>query len=425
MKINLTLKRLILGLLSLVMALSWHSLAVNPAFAQALPRRVETAVLRTFERDYHYRLNQLRVLAAQRTTWQDCSTALPQEPLSEQPCGLQERAGWRVRVTGEFPAIQHSIQRVYYVESRGRRHRESVVTLDPVESLTETERADINTQLNQPLAELQILAAQETAVYSSMNCQRFCDDPPLSLAWQVLVRQNGINRLVSLNTLVPSAEDTTPREFFSAADRLQLGRLPIALANRVMQDAQDRLPPGEESRVRLRSARAITWNLCHGVDGPTREVRGICPDVDVSGWEMLVDVGTQQQPLSLAYYIPQESDPQSYIPWPDGLKSISDALSAQILQTVSTQVDIPATDLRLHGVWPQFLNQCLAANESVLSCRNGIRSGWQVSVLWINGPMTLPVTLPMMGPTLFTYNINLFGTEAQFVSQGQLMPPPP
>jgi hypothetical protein len=422
MTIRLRTRRLLLGLLSLGVALVWNCFAIVPAFSQVLPSRVETIVLETFARDYQDRLSQLHIRDVQRATWQDCAADLPHEPLSEDPCVIQSRSGWQVTVAGEFPGVAQPIQRLYYVESRGRRHRGSVATLDALGSLSEADRRAIATHFNQPLADLQLLAAQKTAVYPDIDCQSFCNAAPVLLGWQVLVRHAGTNHIVNLNAFATT--DPNLSDFFTATDRLRLGTLPLALANRVMRDAQDRLPIGNAHSARLQSVRALTWNLCHGLDGPTREIRGICPDVDVPGWEMVIDVGTAQQPIPLTYYIPQGSDSQSNILRPDGLKSISEVLSAQILQTVSSQVNIPAADLRLQGAWPQFLNQCLTANESVLACRNGIMAGWQVSVVWINSPVTAPVTTAV-GPPLFVYNVNLLGTEARFVRQGQLMPPPP
>ncbi|NJK41415.1 MAG: hypothetical protein HC934_08765 [Acaryochloridaceae cyanobacterium SU_2_1] len=209
-----------------------------------------------------------------------------------------------------------------------------------------------------------------------------------------------------------------------------LGTLPAALANAVMQDAQERFNKAElkspmapdtpaDIGVQVESIEPVTWNECGGGFGPSQPIRGICPNITVSGWRIVVAGEGSSEPLRLVYYIPEGVDAKTWTPQPDGLQSLSEAIQRRILAQIAKNAGVPSSSQRLFWADPRFFDRCLNAREGVPSCGMDIRSGWEVQVLVSQTTSNTPLQQP-----LWVYHTNFTGTEVRLVSKGLWMPPP-
>jgi hypothetical protein len=246
----------------------------------------------------------------------------------------------------------------------------------------------------------------------------------------VLVQGVGSDRILHLSSLGAPLHTEASSAFFSERDRATLGTLPVKVANAVMRDAQERLATSEfmpdpdlaagvEVDFRLGSIESIAWNLCRGSAGPTRTAMGICPDVTISGWRMVVLGGLKQNPFRLVYYIPNNVDQDRWIPQPDGLQSLPLSVQTRILQAVAKQANVPVSQLRIHWADTRLFDRCLSVNAQAVHCRSEIRPGWHIEVLV--SPST-PTT--SWEQTLWVYHTNLTGTDVRLVSRGTWTPPP-
>lgn len=217
--------------------------------------------------------------------------------------------------------------------------------------------------------------------------------------------------------------------YFGEQDQTTLGTLDASLANAVVRDARARLhgieavtapDPGTSAEIVFDVERVepVTWNECFGGSGPSRPLRGICPDIDVSGWRMVVVGGPRHEPFRLVYYIPQGTDPAVWTPQPDGLQSIPESVQTRILAAAAEEAGVPASSLRVFWVDARFFDRDFNPTDTV-GCGSQIRSGWAVQIL---GSQATPSA--SWGQPLWVYHTNMTGTDVRLIGQGEWAPPP-
>ncbi|MEA5466492.1 hypothetical protein [Leptothoe sp. PORK10 BA2] len=385
-----------------------------------LPRSVANTVRRTFQRDYQNRIDNIRIAHVKLATWEDCNPDLPQGRFSYRSCETTPRRGWRVIIMAEFPTINQTVMRTYYVDRR------SGAVASPLEDVSEDMRSHIATTLQVSPGNLQILAAPEETVLPATACPdgEFCPIPPIYLGWRILAMANGRDHIVRLRGIGSPIPTNT---WFDENDEGTLGTLPAALANAVMQDAQERFNTPElilatapdapaNIGVQVESIQPVAWNECGGGGGPSQPMRGACPNVTASGWRVVVAGGVSSEPLRLVYYIRQGAGAGDWTL--DGLQSLSEAAQRRILAQVAEDTGIPTSGLRLFWADARFFDRCLNTREGVPSCGMDIRPGWAVQILV---DQTIPGTA--IQQTLLVYHTNITGTDVRLVSQGPWMPP--
>ncbi|MBD2108304.1 hypothetical protein [Nodosilinea sp. FACHB-13] len=211
---------------------------------------------------------------------------------------------------------------------------------------------------------------------------------------------------------------------------LDMGSLPNALTAAVLQDAQEwfnitelmlEMAPDAPTDigVEVELIEPVTWNECRGDSGPSRPMRGICPDINVSGWRVVVVGQGFSEPLRLVYYIPQGAEVGLWTPQPDGLQSLSEAVRRRILTQVAEEAGISISSLRLFWAEARFFDRSLNTREGTPSCGMDIRSGWAVQIMVDQAISGTSIQQP-----LWVYHTNITGTDIRLVSQGQWMPPP-
>lgn len=389
----------------------------------ALPRPVADTVRRTFQRDYQNRIDSIRIVHAEPATWEDCDPDLLHGRFSYAPCEVESRPGWRVIVMGEFPTIHQTIMRTYYVDWR------SWAVASPIQDVSQEMRSQIASTLQVAPANLQILATSEETFLPATACpdEDFCPIAPTYLGWRILAVANGRDRIVRMPSFGPPIH-TDIR--FEENDEVALGTLPTTLINAVMQDAQERFNTAElmlemsadapaNLGSQVESIEPVTWNECGGGSGPSLPMRGICPNVSVSGWRVIVKGEGRSDPLRLVYYIPQGADADSWTPQPDGLQSLSAAVQHRMLTQVAEQAGIPPSSLRLFWAEARFFDRCLNTHPGSPSCGRDIRPGWAVQILVDQATADMPMQQP-----LWVYHTNITGSDVRLVSQGTWMPPP-
>ncbi|MBD2111866.1 hypothetical protein [Leptolyngbya subtilissima] len=237
----------------------------------------------------------------------------------------------------------------------------------------------------------------------------------------VVVERVGLPRPVAAPIQNVSEEMRSP---------LDMGSLPNALTAAVLQDAQEWFNTTElmlemapdaptDIGVEVELIEPVTWNECRGDSGPSRPMRGICPDINVFGWRVVVVGQGFSEPLRLVYYIPQGAEVGLWTPQPDGLQSLSEAVQQRILTQVAEEAGISTSSLRLFWAEARFFDRSLNTREDAPSCGMAIRSGWAVQIMVDQAISGTSIQQP-----LWVYHTNITGTDIRLISQGQWMPPP-
>ncbi len=242
--------------------------------------------------------------------------------------------------------------------------------------------------------------------------------------------QNRIDNNIDNNRTVASPIQDVSEERRSHID---MGSLSNTLADAVIEDAQERFNTPElmleigsdapaDISAQVESIEPVTWNDCSGGSGPSRPRRGICLDIDVSGWRVVVAGGGHSEPLRLVYYIPQRAEADSWTPQPDGLQSLSEleAVQQRILTQVAEDAGISTSSLHLFWAEARFFDSCLNTREDGSSSGMDTRSGWAVQIL-----VDQAISGTSMQQPLWVYHTNITGTDIRLVSQGELGMPPP
>lgn len=379
---------------------------------QALPPALQTALLQTMAQTMGRHPAQLRITQTEPATWQDCLS--PTQTWPSATCQPIDRTGWRVRVSGLGETW------VYYVT------REGTIRLDGPASLSSKVRATLINTLKFDPAAVTITAAQPIQFWSDCQPHPLCL-PGQTPAWKILVAGVQQPQVVSFSgqqLIAPSLGRFLPPN---------LARMPKAYGEAVLRDVRDRQDGLLAPNLKVERIRAITWNECRGGDpAPSQPIRGICPDVSQSGWQLIVTSG----PVRWVYYLLKP--PVGTLPLPaigpvapDGLQSVPQSVANAAIQAAAQRDGLPTTAYRIHWADARFFDGCLnlpATSPSLnqpnganpaLFCRQRIQSGWQISVA--GGK---PVQTPWRGMPLSTYHTNLTGTETRLIAQTTWLAPP-
>lgn len=134
---------------------------------------------------------------------------------------------------------------------------------------------------------------------------------------------------------------------------------------------------------------------------------------------MVVAGRGHSEPLRLVYYIPQGAEVGSWVPQPDGLQSLAEAVQRRILTQVAKEAGISASSLHLFWAEARFFDRCLNTREGAPSSGMDMRSGWMVQIMGDQAISGTPIQ-----QSLWVYHTNITGTDVRLVSQGRWMPPP-
>lgn len=380
--------------------------------SQTIPTKLQTTLRQTMAQTMGGNLAQFRITQTQTATWQDCLS--PQQMWPSATCQPIERNGWRVRVSGLGETW------VYYITRAGSIHLDGPASLNP------KVRATLTSTLKFDPAAVTITAAQPIQFWPDCQPRPLCL-PNRTPAWKILVAGVQHPQIVSFSgqqLTAPSLSRFLPPN---------LAGMPKAYGEAVLQDVRDRHDGLLAPNLKVDQIRAITWHECRGGNpAPSQPIRGICPDISQSGWQLLVTSG----PVRWVYYLlkPPISTPLSstIVPVaPDGPQSLPQSVANAAIQAAAQRDRLPTTAYRIHWAEARFFDGCL--NSSVVSsalhqpngfnpalgCRQRIQSGWQVSVA--GGK---PVQTPWMGMPLSTYHTNLTGTDVRLMAQTTWLAPP-
>lgn len=243
---------------------------------------------------------------------------------------------------------------------------------------------------------------------------------------RVLVQPQEVERPVQVSRLQTLRQNPDRLALFFNSNSRQLGSLPAVLTNSVVRDAQARLRAGGKQRpnrvetdLRVESIQRITWNACNGGTGPTPPWRGTCPNISVAGWQMVILGQLQQTPFRFVYYIPATASRQSFVPVPDGMQSLPNAVKTRILEAAVRDTGLPVNELHFHWIDARWFDASLNTASEQMSHRNTNHPGWEIEIL---GSRSLPGR--SWATPLWKYHANLTGTEARLIYQGHWVPPP-
>jgi hypothetical protein len=195
-----------------------------------------------------------------------------------------------------------------------------------------------------------------------------------------------------------------------------------------LRDVRDRADGMLGQNFRVVSLKAINWNECRGGNpAPSQPARGICPDIDRRGWQMITANGS----VRWVHYL-MKSEGTTLPPIdrvsPDGPQSLPKSIGTTLLRSLAKREGKLLSNYRVYWADATFFDGCLnpvMAMQSpdrpnrinpALGCRQRVQSGWQVSVMGneISGG----------GTPLTTYYVNGSGTDYRLISQTQWFPPP-
>ncbi|MEA5583435.1 hypothetical protein VB620_19085 [Nodularia harveyana UHCC-0300] len=360
-----------------------------------LPQNLETAVREKMAQQLQINSKLLKLTKSEIATWEDC---LPDKSgvIPTQACSAKSLSGWRVTISGQKENW------VYYVTNNG------LITLDATASLNTNILSALSKKLALKPDKISIIAAQLTKGFPTCSINGTCDIQPI-LGWRILVKGRekpfflGMNgqdlNYGNLSLFLPSETEKMPRN----------------LGKKVLEDVvsrHDKLT----SNLEVESIKFITWNLCNG-GGPTRPEMGNCPNIDISGWQMIVMSGDNRY----VYYIPQAAtlDP-NFDALPDGMQSLSNSLVTTIRKEAAKWVKVSENMTGLHSTTPKFFDGCLNIDNQNLSCRQSIQAGWEVTVFGGN----VPSGSPSWANASSSYNVNLAGNDIRFIQSGVWIPVP-
>jgi hypothetical protein len=205
--------------------------------------------------------------------------------------------------------------------------------------------------------------------------------------------------------------------------------MPASYGEAVLRDVRDRADGMLTQNFRVVSLKAINWNDCRGGNpAPTQPMRGICPDIDRSGWQMITANGSVRWVHYLlkpdVMPLPPTLDRVS----PDGPQSLPKLMGIALIRSLAKREGKLLSNYWVYWADATFFDGCLNPVmpmqspdqpnriNPALSCRQRVQSGWQVSVMGneISGG----------GTPLTTYYVNGSGTDYRLISQTQWFPPP-
>jgi hypothetical protein len=339
-------------------------------------------------------------------TWQDCATAPDRDITGD--CAPQPRSGWRVQAKGKGETWQ------YFVTSAGN------VTLDGVSSVSAKVKTGLAKALNRDVTTLRFQAVQPVQNMAGCPVTALCK-MAANPAWKILLDDAIVPYTVTLQgTLV---EDASFASFLPP----NLVGMPASYGEAVLRDVRDRADGMLTQNFRVVSLKAINWNECRGGNpAPSQPARGICPDIDRRGWQMITANGSVRwvHYLLKSDVMPPTLDRVS----PDGPQSLPKSMGIALLRLLAKREGKLLSNYRVYWADATFFDGCLNPVmpmqspdqpnriNPALGCRQRVQSGWQVSVMGneISGG----------GTPLTTYYVNGLGTDYRLISQTQWFPPP-
>jgi hypothetical protein len=359
---------------------------------QPLPLAFQTKILERMAQSSLLNQETLRITQSTRTTWSDCLHPNA-EQLLEPSCKAVQRSGWKVEVQGQTEVW------TYYVTDSGIPILDAPASLNP-KVKTALGRSGLNS-----LKDLHTIAAEPYAIADTSHCPTvaLCKVRPTP-GWKVAVSHSP--RLFYLDY---QGKPMPVGDFRGLLPR-NLKGLPTAAATAAIRDVQDRhgvLP----ANFRVESIQPLSWELCGGGPGPTQPERGTCPvGLSIPGWRLQA-MGAG---MHWIYYWPKgmETDAGANT-LPDGLQSLPKTVSDRVLQTVARGDRLPRDQYYIRRASAIFLDRCLNRKTTALHCRQGIQSGWSISIM---GGKPLDPAHPSM-ESIATYTTSLDGSDVTLVDR--------
>ncbi len=156
----------------------------------------------------------------------------------------------------------------------------------------------------------------------------------------------------------------------SLSPELPHGELPTSTKEQIIADAAKRsqIPA---TIWKIEKIRTIKWNQCHG-GGPSRGFPGICMDVDVYGWEVLVTSPGQRW----VYYVNDNGFEL------DSAKSVPPSLVKQAVRTAALRGFKLPNNFSLHQAHQRtWQDSCLNLNKNRYNCVKATIPGWEIQVM--------------------------------------------
>ncbi len=378
--------------------------AKSTAKLPTLPPTLSNQILETMAGSFGSDRKQFTIGKITPAKWQDCVAVLDRYITGD--CQPQARSGWRVEVQGKGEIWQ------YLVTPGGN------ITLDGPASVSPKVRAGLAKSLNRDAKTLRFQAVQLVQNTEGCPVGAICNMVS-NPAWKIL-----LDDTASPYTMTFQGEQVQDGSFarFLPAN---LAGLPPSYGEAVLRDVRDRSDEMLQN-FRVKGIKAIKWNECRGGGpAPSQPMRGICPDINHEGWQMITTSG----PVRWVHYLMKPDVPP--VPsldarvTPDGPQSLPQSIGTTLIRSLVKREGKPVSNYRVHWADAMFFDGCLnpvvamqlpnRINPAV-GCRQRIQSGWQVSVIGneISGG----------GQSLTTYHVNALGTDYRLMSQTPWFPPP-
>ncbi len=370
-----------------------------------LPTALSNQVLETMSGTLGGDRQQFTIGKITPTAWSDC-VPIPDRYITGD-CAPQTRSGWRVQAKGKGETWQ------YFVTAGGH------ITLDGPASVSPKVRAGLAKSLNRNVTSLRFQAVQLVQHMEGCPVGTLCKIAAHP-AWKIL-----LDDAASPHTMTLQGKRVQDDRFASFLPA-NLAGLPPSYGEAVLRDVRDRTDGMLTPNFRVEGIKAIKWNDCQGGDpAPSQPMRGICPDINHEGWQMITVSG----PVRWVHYLMKPD--MTPVPTldrvlPDGLKSLPKSIGTTLIQSLAKQEGKPVSNYRVYWADATFFDGCLNPVAAMqlpnrinlaVGCRQRIQSGWQVSVMgdgFASGG----------GTPLTTYYVNALGTDYRLISQTQWFPPP-
>jgi hypothetical protein len=373
-----------------------------------IPTALSNQVLETMAGTLGGDRKQFTIVKVTPATWQDCATAPDRDITGD--CAPQPRSGWRVQAKGKGEIWQ------YFVTSAGN------VTLDGVSSVSAKVKTGLAKALNRDVTTLRFQAVQPVQNMAGCPVTALCK-MAANPAWKILLDDTATPYTVTFQgALVEEAS-------FASFLPPNLVGMPASYGEAVLRDVRDRADGMLGQNFRVVSLKAINWNECRGGNpAPSQPMRGICPDIDRSGWQMITANGSVRWVHYLLKPDVMLLPPTLNRVSPDGPQSLPKSMGIALIRSLAKREGKLLSNYRVYWADATFFDGCLNPVmpmqspeqpnriNPALGCRQRIQSGWQVSVM--GNEMT------GSGQPLTTYYVNGLGTDYRLISQTQWFPPP-
>ncbi|BAY20711.1 hypothetical protein NIES2100_04540 [Calothrix sp. NIES-2100] len=385
----------LIGIGTFVSTITQSLTAPNPP--QTIPKIYADQILNNMASALSDNPNKFKITQTDVTIWADCRPDKSGKIV--EPCTKFAQKGWRVKVRGKGENW------VYFVTDKG------FVTLDAPASISYKAKLAVAKKLNIQPQNLGIQAAQLTFPPEVCLVAKPC---PVQhkLSWRILLNSDpskifhvdlqGNNPYIS-NSLFANNSGIIPQEIGEA----------------VMRDVVNR-EQRPISNLNVESLKATTWNWCRGKGpGPTAPDMGACPDVDQSGWQMIVPSASAR----FIYYI-QKTLSGDYMFAADGVQSLPQLAATKVKKDAAKRAKVSINDINVRFVEPRFFDGCLNTDNQKLYCRQSVIGGWQVTALGGQSSDNSPPFSTIPTIAAWVYNVTTSGDDLRFVQASTWMPKP-